>query len=68
MKKTFKIEPNHKQLYSLTKVISFYTNIDVDRAFSRRKNILYIWYDEKFDIIHDFLNNHIYKKKNLLFF
>lgn len=55
----FEGEPNRKELLTLARVCAKHLGIALDREATRRKGVLYKWFDENLPVIQNFIKNHI---------
>ena len=51
--------PTREQLLSLARVVSIYLHLQLDREAFRRKEVLIKWYDEHYETVFPFIQNHI---------
>ena len=50
---------NQNQLLSLAEVVSYQLNLGLFREYKRRKEMLIKWFDENYDAVWPFIENHI---------
>lgn len=50
---------NQNQLLSLAEVVSYQLNVGLFREYKRRKEMLIKWFDENYDVVWPFVENHI---------